>query len=432
MEARKMQKVARALMLSAIAATGCAQPWANSGQRSMVLGPPPSPQAEAHVAQAGTQHSLQQSAVTTAAFRGQSPGDVGSMRDGYDSMLAPEKEPGTLKGMFRKATSFARPSESEEAARKLMKEGDELFLAKNYKEALARYEGAAKRVPDTYLEEDARFMMGECYFFLDDYPNASDTYSEILRRNSNTRHLDRITRRMFAIGEYWKERYQEAPTWALRPNLTDKTRPLFDTKGNSVSVFRAIWMHDPTGPLADDSIMQVANTHFLNGNYQEADEHYAQLRRDYPSSKHVMQAYLLGYRTKLELYQGPIYDRTPLNEAEELIDTLLLQFGNELGEERERVLQARAIVRAQQAERDWNNAEYYIKGGYNRAARKVLEKLISKYPETKFAEEARHRLAALEGQPDHPPDRMAWLANLFPKEKPLPQPINAKHRSEMR
>src|SRR5690606_16274895 len=171
------------------------------------------------------------------------------------------------------------------------------------------------------------------------------------------------TRRLYAIGEYWKERYQESPTWTLRPNLTDKTRPLFDTKGNSVSMFRAIWMHDPTGPLADDAIMQVANTHFLNGNYQSADEHYSQLRRDYPSSKHVMQAYLLGFRTKLELYQGPVYDRTPLNEAEELIDTLLLQFGHELGEERERVLQARAIVRAQQAERDWNSAEYYLKGG---------------------------------------------------------------------
>jgi len=432
MEARKMQKVARALMLSAIAATGCAQPWAASGQRSMVLGPPPSPQAESLASVVEAQSGRRDAAVTAAAFRGQSPGEAGSMRDGYDSMLAPEKEPGTLKGMFRKATAFTRPAESEEAARKLMKEGDELFQAGNYKEALAKYEAAAKRVPDTFLEEDARFMVAECYFFLDDYPKASDTYNEILKRNSNTRHLDRITRRLYAIGEYWKERYLESPTWALRPNLMDKTRPLFDTKGNSVSMFRAIWMNDPTGPLADDAIMQVANTFFLNGNYQQADEHYTQLRRDYPSSKHVMQAYLLGYRTKLELYQGPVYDRTPLNEAEELIETLLLQFGHELGEERERVLQARAIVRAQQAERDWNSAEYYIKGGYNRAARKVLEKLISKYPETKFAEEARHRLAELEGLPDHPPERLAWLANLFPKEKELPQPINAKHRSELR
>lgn len=434
MEARKMLKVATALTLFAIAAvTGCAQPWGQSGQRSMVLGPPPSPQAESvAAAEVGPGPIRRDGAVTAAAFRGQSPGDSSSMRDGYDSMLAPEKEPGTLKGFFRKATSFARPSESEQAARALMKEGDELFVAKKFQEAMAKYEAAAKRVPDTFLEEDARFMVAECKFFLDDYPGASDTYSEILKRNSNTRHLDRITRRLYAIGEYWKERYQESPTWTLRPNLTDKTRPLFDTKGNSVSMFRAIWMHDPTGPLADDAIMQVANTHFLNGNYQSADEHYSQLRRDYPSSKHVMQAYLLGFRTKLELYQGPVYDRTPLNEAEELIDTLLLQFGHELGEERERVLQARAIVRAQQAERDWNSAEYYLKGGHNRAGRKVLDKLVSKYPETKFAEMARERMAELDGLPDHPPDRLAWLANLFPKQKELPQPINAQHRSEMR
>src|SRR5690606_15999600 len=129
MEARKMLKVATALTLFAIAAvTGCAQPWGQSGQRSMVLGPPPSPQAESvAAAEVGPVPIRQDGAVTATAFRGQSPGDSSSMRDGYDSMLAPEKEPGTLKGFFRKATSFARPSESEQAARALMKEGDELF-----------------------------------------------------------------------------------------------------------------------------------------------------------------------------------------------------------------------------------------------------------------------------------------------------------------
>ena len=45
---------------------------------------------------------------------------------------------------------------------------------------------------------------------------------------------------------------------------------------------------------------------------------------------------------------------------------------------------------------------------------------------------ARDKLAALEGLPDHPPQRLMWLANIFPKPKELPQPINAQHRSEMR
>ena len=267
---------------------------------------------------------------------------------------------------------------------------------------------------------------------MNDYPGATDTFGWILKRNSNTRHLDRITRRLYAIGEYWKDRYQESPTWSLRPNLGDDTRPLFDTKGNSASAFRAVWMNDPTGPLADDSIMQVANTHSLYGEWNEADEHYTQLRRDHPSSKHVMQAYLLGFRSKLEIYQGPGYDRTPLNEAEELIETLLLQFSNELGEERERVMQARAAVRAQQAERDWDLASYYVHGGHNRAARRVLDKLMTKYPETRFGELAKQQMADLEGTPDNPTQHLIWMANIFTKHKELTQPINPQHRSELR
>ncbi len=417
-----MQSKARATLLIAgcmAAVAGCAQPWSQQGPaRAMVQ----SNAAVGSVSDGDTGQDRQDSTLRAQ-----------SADDGVDGPLPiePKKNQG-FKGFVRKATSITRPSESEEAAKAMFKEADALFLEKKYKEAQAKYQAAANRYPDSFLEEDALFMVGECQFFQDDYPGASDTYGRILKRNSNTRHLDRIARRMFAIGEYWKERYRETPSWLLKPNLTDKTRPLFDTKGNSMSSFRMVWMNDPTGPLADDSIMQVANMHFLYGEWHKADEHYTQLRHDHPTSKHVMQAYLLGFRTKLELYQGPGYDRTPLNEAEELIETLLLQFSNELGEERERVLQTRSAVRAQQSERDWDFASYYVQGGHNRAARKVLEKLLQKYPETKFAELARQQLADLEGLPDHPKEHLIWLANIFPKPKQLPQPINAQHRSELR
>lgn len=450
-----MQIKARATLLIAgclSAAAGCAQ-YPPSGSRPMVFSPPPAPPVRAATQVAA--NAVQPAAANTPLPTTIGPppratasgyGENGANRAGTGESVVraqskdtgdgplPIEAPksGGLKSFMRRATSIARPSESEEAARAMFKEGDTLFEEKKYAEAQVKYQAAGNRYPDSFLEEDALFMVAECQFFQDNYPGASDTYGQILKRNSNTRHLDRITRRLFAIGEYWKERYNESPTWSLKPNFTDDTRPFFDTKGNSVSSFRAVWMNDPTGPLADDSIMQVANTYFLHGDWINADTHYTQLRRDHPSSKHVMQAYLLGFRTKLELYQGPGYDRTPLNEAEDLIETLMLQFANDLGEERERVIQARAAVRAQQAERDWDMASYYVNGGHNRAARKVLDKLATKYPESKFAEDARQQLAALEGQPDHPKEHLIWLANIFPKPKQLPQPINAKHRSELR
>jgi len=83
-------------------------------------------------------------------------------------------------------------------------------------------------------------------------------------------------------------------------------------------VYEQIRLNDPTGSLADDSIMATANSHFVHGEWDDADYHYGLLRTEYPRSEYQYQAHLLGLRCKLLRYQGPGYDNSPLVEADEL------------------------------------------------------------------------------------------------------------------
>ena len=306
---------------------------------------------------------------------------------------------------------------NEPKARRLFAEAEKQFEAKEYDEAADNYKAAARHFPDTELEEDALFMLGECYFFGDKYPAASDAYGELLAKYENSRHLDKVVQRQFAVARYWADLQRANPRWVLNPNVIDRTRPTWDTAGNAIKAYESVRMHDPTGPLADDSIMATANEHFLGDKFDDADYFYGLLRSDYPKSEHLMQAYLLGLRSKLRKYKGPRYDSAALAEAERLIDEMLTQFPHELDrDELQRVKQAKVAVEAQLAERDWEMGEFYYKTKHYRAAGYYYESVVKEFPETKFAELARERLVETKDLPPEPPQRLKWLSNLFPGE----------------
>ena len=179
---------------------------------------------------------------------------------------------------------------------------------KKYKEAAAKFATAADRWPDSPLEEDALFLQGESEFFADQYPKAHDTYGGLLKKYANTRHLDAVVRREFAIGRYWEQLYDSHPTWPIAPNVTDNSRPLFDTFGYAVQAYERVRQYDPTGPLADASLMALGNAYFRRGQYEEAAHNYDLLRKEYPNSKHQMKAHLLGLQAHMRKYQGTYYD----------------------------------------------------------------------------------------------------------------------------
>jgi outer membrane protein assembly factor BamD (BamD/ComL family) len=342
--------------------------------------------------------------------RSQDPGDEGLF-------TVPSWESIKESAAFNSAMKLFGRDRNEALARQLFKEADDLFEQKEYLEAAGKYKKAARHFTDTELEEDALFMLGECYFFADKYPTASDAYGELLKKYDNSRHLDKVVQRQFQIAKYWQDLQRANPRATLNPNVVDRTRPTWDTTGNAIKAYESVRMYDPTGPLADDSVMATANEHFLNEKFDDADYFYTLLRNDYPKSDYLMKAYLLGLRSKLKKYSGPQYDSSPLVEAEELIDQMLSQFPDELGrEEYDKVVQAGRAVRVQMAERDWQMGEFYYKTKYYRAASFYYENIVRDFSETTFAGMAQERLNEIKELPPEPPNRFKWLGNLFPGE----------------
>ena len=320
------------------------------------------------------------------------------------------------------ARTFIGQGPNAEIAERLYREADELFQQKKYSAAASRFKKAATRWPDSALEEDALFMQGESHFFDDDYPAASDSYANLLEKYDNSRHLERVVARQFAIGRYWLDLARSEDQLNYVPNVTDGTRPFWDRKGNALAVLESVWLNDPTGPLADDSILATANQHFISGRYADADRYYKHLREDYPKGVHLPVAYLLGIQAKLGMYQGPAYDDAPLAGAQELIEQALLQFPDQLADERERLLETRARLLALQAERNWFMGEYFARRDQFRAARSYYEQVVETAPESELAQQSRSRLQEYADEPDVPENRFQWLVNLFPESSSTPLP----------
>ena len=304
----------------------------------------------------------------------------------------------TINRRFKKLVGRG-PNES--VAKDALAEGDDLFVQKEYKAALKKYYRVIDRWPDSAIEEDAMWQVGECLFFTDQYPKAEDQYDSLVKKYPNTRYLDRIAKRQFVIAQYWLALDEKQHVPLLIPNLINRSRPLFDTRGRALKAYEHVQLNDPRGSLADDSLMAQANAHFLEKEWLDADYFYSVLRTEYPDSEFLMPAHLFALQAKLRAYQGPAYEGGMLDEAEILADQILVQFPDQLGtEEEERVIRTRAEIAAQQALRHWKRAEFYAKGKHYSSARIYYALIAQDYPKTMLAQRARKQLEGIAGLDD--------------------------------
>lgn len=290
---------------------------------------------------------------------------------------------------------------NEQVGRRALAEGDALYRKADYKAAIPKYKQVIDRWPDSSLEEDAMWQLAECYFFTDQYPKAEDAYDELVRKYANTRYLDRIAQRQFVIGDYWLKLDQRHGYWTLVPNVADRSRPLFDTRGRALKTFDHVRINSPRGPLADDSLMAQGNAHFLKRHWLDADYFYGLLRSEYPDSEFLLEAHLLGLQSKLRSYQGPAYEGGVLDEAEILADQTLVQFPDQLqGEDEQRLMATRARIAEQQAKRHYDRASFYEKGEHFAAARIYYGLVARDYSNTALAPEALAKLDGMKGLED--------------------------------
>lgn len=419
----------RGLLLASIAAcAGCASGrplawsgWWNPSAATASRTAPPAPFDE--VRQASHEETAPSSdAPAPAAPASDEPGVIRSTTDGIVRWFSGSKPPPSTEREKREGQAQYDEAEA------LFREGAKLPVGQReakFAAAEPKYAAAAALWRDSAVEENGLFGVAECCFFCDKFDAAELAYEALLKAYPNTRHLDVVSSRRFAIAQYWLELAAKEQRWALQPNYFDKRQPMYDTYGSAVKLLDRIRLDDPTGKLADDATMLAGNTCFKQSNWYEADEYYDDLRKNFPDSPHQFQAHLLGVQCKLRLYQGSDYDEAPLQEAEKLVQSMNRQFPQEAAKEKEYLEKVFREIRLKKAQAAWDLAAYYDRKGEYRAAQFHYDRVARQFSDTNLAEESRKRITEIAGRPPVPPDRFAWLTGYLRKqEDDLAAPVN--------
>lgn len=286
-----------------------------------------------------------------------------------------------------------------------------------FDKAAKAFAKSAGRWPNSSIEEDAMFYRAESFFFADRYPKAETIFGELITKYQSSKYIDKVSQRRFQIAKYWLDHHQQREELAVVPNFYSRERPTFDKFGNAIKILERIRLDDPTGELADDATILAATTCFQDGRKYRADELLDDLRRSFPNSNHQYNAHMLGLKCKVQLYQGPSYSAGPLDDAEELIKQMRRQFPSESQQDTEFLAQAFKDVRMNRAVREMNLARYRDRRKEYRAARTQYDRVVREYADTSLAGEAQERLAQLGGQPDLPPQKLEFLARMFPSNE---------------
>ena len=335
--------------------------------------------------------------------------NIGSIRGPLERSLYGDESP---LEMGRKFTAAER--REVELCRKAFEKGD-------YEEAIQLSKKAAKKHKESSLGEEAQFYLAESHFALGQFAKAQDGYAQLFEDYPSTRYVEPSTRRLFTIARQWLEIsdpvakneirqvsgekvIEEAepakppgdPTLRVRvlPNFHDRTRPIFDTQGRALECLKSIWMNDPTGPLADDALMLTATYYQRHDNYVEADRYFEILREEYPDSPHLEEAFLLGSHVKQMSYQGAYYEGRELEGARKLKEQSLQLFP--ASQQRQVLRKDLQRLYLLEAERSWSKIDYYRKKRRPRAVAIACIQLLSEYPDTPFADDARAILKTID------------------------------------
>jgi outer membrane protein assembly factor BamD (BamD/ComL family) len=270
----------------------------------------------------------------------------------------------------------------------------ELFRREEYDKArrLYHYLGNNEKNPVAVAQE-AMYYEAECYRLQGDLPRAADVYAELLKKFTMNPYRDLAIQHIYDIARCWlqdtweevreTEEKREGKRWVVWPRFVsfEKGKPLLDREGRAVERLKDVYTYEGKGgALADKALFLCGHVNWFNENYPDADHDFTMLHQSYPDSPFAPYAVELAIKAKLMSTGGELYDGRKVAEARKLVDEAMRM--QQLDEAKKRALQSLLTsISAQQAEKDFQMAEFWRRTGHPGSAYFYYEIVRRRYPD---------------------------------------------------
>ncbi len=250
--------------------------------------------------------------------------------------------------------------------------------------------------------EKVLFLLAECQYQQGEFVRANETYQKLATSYPGSPHMDTAVKRVYAIATEWLDssnadaKPEHPPSWLDHFN---GRKPLVDVDGYAIKALDHLRVWDPNGPLADDSVVKVADYYLSKGNWDDAAYHYDQIRTDMPKSPLLKKAQLGSIEARMKAFNGPDYDSAGLEQARQTINETLSNFPDRDPETVKDLHHKLDVIANEMAHVSYNNGMFYKRTGYVSGAEYYFGEVRAKYPKSEWAEKSKVELASLAKAP---------------------------------
>jgi outer membrane protein assembly factor BamD (BamD/ComL family) len=257
--------------------------------------------------------------------------------------------------------------------------------------------------------EEAKYYEAESLRLQSRYPKAADTYVDLLNKFPQTVYRDPALQHMFDIANFWLEDTREAMrldkevsqgkrSWSFPQWFHFETsKPVVGEQDRALEKLQQVQLHDMNGPLADKAMFLCGGVSMYNEDYRGAVSYFKEITDRHPNSPYAAQATELGILALHLSTGGPDYDGKNSNEARRLIHVAFDNYPELAAnkEKREFLTGQLTAITMQQAEKDFNQAEFYRRTGHPGAAYFYYGLVVKTYRDTPFAKLSAERMQEL-------------------------------------
>ena len=177
--------------------------------------------------------------------------------------------------------------------------------------------------------------------------------------------------------------------------------PIIDTPGYALKALEHVRHNDPTGELADDAAIQIAEYYMKHHDYESAAIYYDQFITEYPKSPFLQKVQHAAIDARLKGYLGPEYDASGLEKARELVKKTLDDLSRTAGELRGALSHARRDQQRRSG-KDLYHGELLQTRKKIASAEFYFGKIPQRWPGSPWAVKAKVELAQLAKMPRTP------------------------------
>lgn len=295
-----------------------------------------------------------------------------------------------------------------EADEKLAK-AEGFFTGGDYKGAESIFADLADNTYNSAMMlERARYMEAESVRMQGKLPKAVDIYHRLLKDFPASIYTDKAAVRMYAIVDTWLkdsvrdiEDRDAGKNWLQRykfGNPLDQSKPRTDQEGEVLKTLDNIATHAPNSSVADKAMFWCGYLHYARGDYADADHFFSLLTQGYKDSPLRQEAAKYAVASKNRSTGGAAYDGQKSAEALQLVHSLEASdpVYTQDKDKAAWLQRQKMAIRIQQAEKDFETAEYYRRRDLPSSAFFYYELTRRRYPGTKYSDLAVSRLAEME------------------------------------